>query len=103
MRRSKVKRTAVATATGTAQAASEETNPVIYYGSLAAARRVMEGQCYCVVQACGENCEALTNLFGPTEAEIKPITDRILEATYGTSDGQAIQSIRASLRKQKIP
>lgn len=80
----------------------EETNPVIYYGSLAAARRVMEGQCYCAVQSCTENCEALTKLFGPTEAEIKPITDRILEATYGTADNQAIQSIRASLRKQKI-
>lgn len=82
-----------------------QSNPFFYYGSLAAARKVDLGKCYCTIGNCAENvnCTALTNLFGIAEITIKTVTDQILKATYGGSTKDIIQGIRDRLRKNKIP
>lgn len=75
----------------------------LFLASLTAAS-LIDKKCYCAGTTCQSlvHCGTVTSNFGVPAEAINALTNRMLECTYGTSDLDAIASIRVSLKKQKL-
>lgn len=80
---------------------ADEAGLMVFAGSLSAARRISEAQCYCPNHACETNlnCKSFKELFGYNETAIEPLMESIMRATYGTSDIARVREFYETIKK----